>query len=692
MLRIGIDTGGTFTDFVVLDGDGLTVFKLHSTPGEPEKAVLEGVTRAVGEREGYLLQHGSTVATNAFLERKGARCALIANLGFEDVVEIGRQNRPGLFNLEASRPEPLVPPNLRIGIKERRLWDGTPWIPLENKSLDWLKGKIQQLKPESIAVVLFYSFLNPENELRVAEALADFGIPISLSHRILPEFREFERTSTTVINAYVQPVMSRYLSALDESEVVRKGSLTIMQSNGGSISADSAADEPVRTLFSGPAGGVVGAFEIAGTAGLDRVITLDMGGTSTDVSLCDGRIETTGEATIDHHPVSIQTIDIHTVGAGGGSVAWIDAGGLLKVGPRSAGAVPGPVCYGSGEEITVTDANVFLGRLDPDFFLGGEIELYPERIPPALEKLAAELERVGNRPWTKREIAEGVLRIVNAQMERALRVISLQRGYDTRDFTLVAFGGSGGLHACELARALMIPRVLVPTNPGALSALGILRADVVRDASRTFVAVSTDLDVREKLAETLRQLEENVRRSLERQGFAPDEVEIERSMDARYLGQSHEINVAFSDTVIADFHDRHQQWFGYANSALPVEFVNLRVRGRSRYPLAPLPRFELQGPAPPPDALIQEKTLRAGDTERHTRFYLRRRLQPGNEIDGPAVILEYSATTWVPDGFRARVDDWLNLVVEEPAEDAPPISEGRWTDFDEPQDVLPDLG
>ncbi|MFZ0429313.1 MAG: hydantoinase/oxoprolinase family protein, partial [Acidobacteriota bacterium] len=332
MLRIGIDTGGTFTDFVVLDGDQLTVFKLPSTPVEPEKAVLEGLGRLTEGREGYALQHGSTVATNAFLERKGARCLLVTNQGFEDILEIGRQNRPGLYKLGSSRPEPLVPERYRIGIKERTLWDGSSWVPLENKSLDWLKTKVQQLRPEAIAVVLLYSYLNPDNEVRIGEALAEFSVPIALSHKILPEFREFERTSTTVLNAYVQPIMARYLSALRSSESVQRGSLTIMQSNGGSISSESAEREPVRTLFSGPAGGVVGAFEVARTAGFDKIITLDMGGTSTDVCLCDGRIETTNECVIDHHPVSIQTIGIHSVGAGGGSIAWIDDGGLLKVG------------------------------------------------------------------------------------------------------------------------------------------------------------------------------------------------------------------------------------------------------------------------------------------------------------------------------------------------------------------------
>lgn len=664
MLRIGIDTGGTFTDFVVLDDGKLTVFKLPSTPSEPEKAVLEGLGRLTEGRDGYALQHGSTVATNAFLERKGAQCLLVTNQSFEDILEIGRQNRPELYRLGSSRPEPLVPERYRIGIKERTLWDGSTWVPLESKSLDWLRTKVQQLKPEAIAVVLLYSYLNPANELRISEALADFGIPISLSHEILPEFREFERTSTTVINAYVQPIMSRYLSGLRESESVQKGSLTIMQSNGGSIPSTSAEREPVRTLFSGPAGGVVGAFEVARSAGYDKIITLDMGGTSTDVCLCDGRIETTNETIIDHHPVSIQTIGIHSVGAGGGSVAWIDDGGLLKVGPRSAGAEPGPICYGKGDEVTVTDANVFLGRLDPDFFLGGEIELSPEKIAPALEALAADLARHSERDWEQAEIAEGIIRIVNTQMERALRVISLQKGYDTRDFTLVTFGGAGGLHACELARALLIPRVLVPMHPGALSALGILRADVVRDASQTLLAASSEEDLGTRLDQAFSELEAKVTAQLEEQGFKAKELDLEKSVDARYLGQSYELNVPYSSKVMDEFHRRHQQVYGYSNAGLTVEIVSLRVRGRARYPLPPLPEFTEESSEPAVDALIQEKQVLNGDAGQQLKFFVRSKLRAGNKLQGPAVVLEYSATTWIPEGFTATIDRWLNLVIE----------------------------
>ncbi len=664
MLRIGIDTGGTFTDFVVLDQDRVEVFKLPSTPSEPHRAVLEGIRRVVEGREGYLLQLGSTVATNAFLERRGARCVLVANQGFEDILEIGRQNRPGLYQLEASRPEPLVPANLRIGIKERMLWDGSSWVALEAKSLEWLKGKIQQLKPESIAVVLLYSFVNPENELRIGNALADSGVPISLSHRILPEFREYERTSTTVINAYVQPIMSAYLEALAQDETVARGRLTVMQSNGGSLSPAAARQEPVRTLFSGPAGGVVGAFEVARAAGYDRILTLDMGGTSTDVCLCDRRIETTHEAAIDHHPVAIQTIGIHSIGAGGGSIAWIDDAGLLKVGPRSAGADPGPICYGKGDQVTVTDAHLYLGHLDPNYFLGGELKLVPEPVGPALSELATRLGGDTDRRWEPYEIAEGIIQIVNTQMERALRVISLQRGYDTRDFTLVAFGGAGPLHACELARSMLIPRVLVPRNPGALSAMGIVRADAVRDASATLLSQSTDPELPERLQAVWERLETKVREELKSQGFASPEIALERSVDARYLGQSWEINVPLSEDWLGDFHRRHEQLYGYANSALPVEVVSLRVRGRARFPLPELPVFEPGPPEPPPAALVEEKVVGFGERARPWTIFRRDRLQSGNRIAGPAIVQEYSATTLIPEGFEAVVDRWLNLVIE----------------------------
>ncbi|HUV12111.1 MAG TPA: hydantoinase/oxoprolinase family protein [Acidobacteriota bacterium] len=664
MLRIGIDTGGTFTDFVVLDDQKMTVVKLPSTPKAPERALLEGLAKLLKGREDFLLQHGSTVATNAFLERKGAKLALITNQGFEDLIEIGRQNRPELYNLQSSRQQPLVPKTCRVGVRERTSWDGRQIVSLEEKSLNWLKTKIAQLKVESIAVVLLYSFLKPENELRIAEALESLGLPISLSHRVLPEFREFERTSTTVVNAYVQPIMSRYLEALCSSELVKRGKLTVMQSNGGVISARSASSEPVRTLFSGPAGGVVGAFEIARKAGYGKVITFDMGGTSTDVCLCDGRIETTNESQIDHFPISIQMIGIQTVGAGGGSIAWVDEGGLLKVGPQSAGADPGPVCYGKGRNVTVTDANIYLERLEADYFLGGDMSLHPDRVRPALNRLGKQLQQLGKRDWKAHEIAEGIIRIVNSQMERALRLISLQRGYDTREFSLVAFGGAGGLHACDLARSLLIPRVIIPPDPGALSATGIVRSDIVQDSSVTLVVTTQERRYRATVEEGFRNLEDDVSRKLGEQDFSPKQIRFERTVDARYLGQAYELNIPYSENVVDQFHQRHEQFYGYASKSLPVEFVNLRIRGRASYPLPSIREQPAKSKKPPEDALVQGKEIFGEGKPVSAKFFLRHKLDAGNLLEGPCIVLEYSSTTYIAADFQGRIDRWLNLILE----------------------------
>ena len=664
MIRIGVDAGGTFTDFVVLEDGALTAFKIPSTPEHPEKAILEGLARVIGDREGYLIQHGSTVATNTLLERKGAKTLLITNEGFEDILEIGRQDRPGLYQLSSSRPEPLVGSNFRLGIKERSLHDGTTLVPLENRSLAWLQNKVKQLAPEAIAVVLLYSYLNPESERRIGGALEFADVPVSLSHQVLPEFREFERTSATVVNAYLSNTMSSYLSALSHDSLIQRGRLTIMQSNGGSMPSAAAETEPLRTLLSGPAGGVVGAFELLKVAGHDKIITLDMGGTSTDASLCDGKISTTNEAFVDHLPIPIQMIGIHTIGAGGGSIARIDSGGLLRVGPQSAGADPGPVCYGKGQDVTVTDANLFLGRMDPDYFLGGKMRLYPELVQPALEKLSSRLSRVTDRSWEPMELAQGILEIVNTQMEGAINVVSLQRGYDTRDFSLACFGGAGGLHACDLARSLLIPRVVVPSNPGTLSALGILRADLVNDASLTVMMHSQEADLFRRLMEAFSPLESRVRGKLIEEGFGEQDLELEKTLDARYVGQSFELNIPFTEDFVEGFHKLHQQFYGYCNAQLPVEIVNIRVRGCGKHPQVEIPRFPLESEQPVADAVVQEKQVFIEGHFTSTPFYLRQKLQPGNRFTGPAIVLEYSSTIFVPPDFQAQIDEWGNMILE----------------------------
>ena len=661
LLRIGVDTGGTFTDFVVLEDSEVRVFKVPSTPDHPEKAVLEGLAQIVENRNSFLIQHGSTVATNALLERKGAKTLLITNEGFEDLLEIGRQNRPQLYSLSSSRPKPLVAADCRLGVRERTLRDGKSLLALEKRSLAWLRRKVQQLAPEAIAVVLLYSYLNPKSEKQIAEALEFAQVPVCLSHQVLPEFREYERTSATVINAYLTTGMSRYLSRLSRHSLVQKGRLTIIQSNGGSIPVTSEGVEPLRTLLSGPAGGVMGAFELLKEAGYEKIITFDMGGTSTDVCLCEDQIVTTNETTIDHQPIPLQMIGIHTVGAGGGSMARIDSGGLLRVGPQSAGADPGPVCYGKGGQITVTDAHLFLGRMNADYFLGGDMRLYPERIRAALEELA---EKLIQKTWEAAEIAEGILGIVNTQMEGAIHLISLQKGYDTRDFTLVSFGGAGGLHACELARALLMPRVVVPPNPGMLSALGILRSNVVKDTSLTVILHSQVPDLLTRLKQGFQPLEESIRRQLSQEGFNEEDLLLELTLDVRYVGQSYELNLPFSDDFGERFHKQHQQFYGYSNPRLPMEIVTLRVRGSGRFPRVPIPRYPLESEELPQDAMIQKKQVFVDGGPVSTAFYLRERLRPGNRFQGPAIILEYGSTTFVPGDFKVHIDEWRNLVME----------------------------
>ncbi len=660
LLRVGVDTGGTFTDFVVCREGRIDFLKLPSTPATPEQAVLEGLARILGDAPA-LVQHGFTVGTNALLERKGAKILLVTTEGFQDVLEIGRQNRAHLYRLTAPRATPLVPRSRRVGIEERTLYDGTRLEPLKRETLDRLLERVRRQSPQAIAVVLLHSYVNPRHEELVGKALRDTGIPVSLSSRVLPEFREYERTSATVINAYLTPVVNRYLEALSSSPLLGQGRLTIMQSNGGTAPLSSTSVDPVRTLFSGPAGGVAGAFKLARQAGYDRIITLDMGGTSTDVCLCDQRVPSTGEAELDRFPLSVQMIPIRSVGAGGGSIAWVDSGGLLRVGPKSAGSSPGPVCYGRGRNITVTDANLFLGRIDPERFLGGEMKLDSGRLPRYLKQLSSRLQE---HSWSPEELSDGIIKIANTQMETALRMISLEKGHDTRDFTLVSYGGAGGLHACELARSLMIPRVMIPSSPGLVSAWGMMDSQVVRDLSRTVRLAFSNANVARRLQKKMAPLVDQARRRLAQDGFAEERIEVQRSVDLRYLGQGYEINVPYSRNLLRAFHKKHDRLYGYSNPGLAVEVVTLRVRAAGSHAELPLPEAATI-PKRPPRAVAEEKrkVLFRG-RRRLTRFYDRDRLQPGTRLRAPAVICEYSATTLIPPGFKGRVDRWRNLILE----------------------------
>ena len=737
-LRIAIDTGGTFTDCVWVDPATrrLRMLKVFSTPADPSQAIVEALRRiardAIAEEKKphdaeLTLLHGTTVGTNTLLERKGARTALVTTAGFEDAIEIGRQARPKLYDFFFDRIEPLVPRDLRFGVNERTASDGKILTEPTPQELRTLAAQLLTAKPESIAISLLFSFANPKNELAVAEALS-FGMPLSISHQILPEFREYERTSTVVINAYLQPVMQSYLEKLEScaggmasrrdvacnvspststprvgagdsparrSDVEercfsaaksarKKGALDpasrifVMQSSGGITALSTAAREPVRTVLSGPAGGVVGAAASARASGFDRIIAFDMGGTSTDVSLVEGAITTATDAHVAGFPVSVPMLDIHTVGAGGGSLARFDAAGVLRVGPESAGADPGPICYGRGTQPTVTDANLLLGRLQPARFLGGDFTLDLERT----RRVTKEWLKQHASRLTLEQFAAGVIRVVNSTMEKAIRVVSIERGRDPRHFALVAFGGAGGLHACALAEALSIPRVIVPALPGALSALGILTSDVVKDYSRTILRrVSGDIPFAQ-LNREFSALENLAARDFREEAWQ-GRPRYRRSADLRYRGQGYELNIPFTKNLLRDFQREHQRRYGYTHPGREVEIVTLRLRATVKSPqsgvtnarvgttsvgtgtLASLSRAKSRDPgraklggisSPRSAVLFDGKKLPA-------KVYARDDLHPGREYSGPAIITEYSGTTLIPPGKRFHLDRCANLLI-----------------------------
>lgn len=654
-MRIAIDSGGTFTDCVYLLNGEVHVLKLFSTPADPGSAVLSAVQQVAPPEAVPAVRHGTTVGTNAMLERKGARVAFVTTAGFEDTIAIGRQARTSLYDWFRSPLPPLVPKALRFGVDERVTAEGVVLRAPTPAALQQLAAAVKESGAEAIAVSLLFSFVNPSNELLVGEALQSLGLPVSISHRILPEFREYERGSTVVTNAYLSPKVSTYLKRLQNqvASTYQGGSVQVMQSSGGIISASIAAEEPVRTVLSGPAGGVIGAYRLARMAGFDRIIAFDMGGTSTDVSLIDaaeGGPRTTTEAVVSEIPVSVPMLDIHTVGAGGGSIARFDEAGALRVGPESAGSVPGPICYGKGTLPTVTDANLTLGRLDPDLFLGGAVRLDDAGTLQEMEAARGPLSNV-------EQFAAGIVLLAETAMEKAIRVISIERGHDPRDFTLVSFGGAGPLHACSMARSLQIPRVLVPRLPGALSALGILLADTVRDYSRTVM-----LPVHEhgSLARELQRLEDRATQELREQGFVGEAA---HSVDLRYVGQGYELNVPFGTAHLDHFHTLHRKRYGYASASTPVEVVNVRVRVTVQNAPVDLP----QTPFVPGDgaqAILKTRPIYFEGAWQTSTVYQREQLRAGDRFSGPALIAEYSSTTVVPPGCVTQVDTFGNLVIE----------------------------
>jgi N-methylhydantoinase A len=646
---LAVDTGGTFTDLLLLRDGVLSTLKVPSTPQDPAEAVLDGSRRILGEPRLHRLLHGSTVATNGLLERKGARVTLITNRGFEDVLEIGRQNRPQLYALVGSRPPPLVSREDRVGIGGRLGPDGEEIEAIPENDLVDLKARVSSA--EALAVVLLHSYARSDHEEAVAAALEDLDLPLSVSSRLLPEYREYERTSTTTVNAYVSPIMSRYLGRLHRESGADP--VQIMASNGGAVPVERAIREPVHTVLSGPAGGVVGALAWAKRSGFDRIITFDMGGTSTDVSLCPGRPLHTREFEIAGQPVAVPVIDIHTVGAGGGSLASIDPGGALRVGPESAGADPGPIAYGQGgRALTVTDAHVWLGRLPAEAFLGGESTLDRSLIGPPLVEMAQEL---GKAP---EDAAEGILSVANTAMERALRVISVERGFDPAEFVLLAFGGAGALHVAELAERLGAKRALVPPDPGLLSAYGMLAASPTRELSRTLLLSSEDPQLDERFRDAYRDLEGQARNEMVAEGNDPSSLTARHWVDARYQGQSFELRVPREDWQ-RGFHAAHKERYGYDRTETPVEAVTLRVTVEAPpIPLTPDPLSEAESDVP-----AETSTAYHEGNEIEVRRVWRRDLRAGHALYGPAIVLEYSSTTWLPPGWKLDVDPWGCLLL-----------------------------
>jgi|FaiFalDrversion2_1042247.scaffolds.fasta_scaffold00002_22 N-methylhydantoinase A len=662
---LGVDIGGTFTDFLLWEDGALRLFKRPSTPADPSQGVLLGLDEMGCRPEAVV--HGSTIATNALIERKGAPTALVTTRGFADVLVIGRQTRPRLYELEPWRPPPLVPEGWRLEAHERLDAQGRVLQPLDPEEAEALAERALALGARSLAVCFLFSFLDPRHEAMVAEAARRRGLFASASHEVLPEHREYERTVATVVNAYLSPVMATYLARLEEGLRARGvGRLSVLSSSGGAMSPQAAGRLAVRTVLSGPAGGVVGALWAAAQSGIGRILTLDMGGTSADVALCPGRLPERDETLVGDLPLRGSAVDVVSVGAGGGSIARLDEGGALRVGPESAGADPGPACYGRSLLPTVTDAHLLLGRILPQHFLGGRMALYPRRSRQALAALAAAFG--GDLTRT----AAAVLRVANASMERALRVVSVERGHDPRGFTLVAFGGAGPLHACELAQALGMGRVLVPRYPGVLSALGMA---VARPAKELRAAVMRPLppqegpawdDLAGHLQARLQELEERGRRELLQEGFSLAGLEGQLLLDLRYLGQSYELAVPAERPhprhFLPRFHALHRERYAHADPQRTVEVVNLRLRlllpGRE-VSLPPLPEG---GPDPSP-ALLGRRPVWFG-RRREAPIYARHALRAGHRIVGPALVVQDDATTAVPPGWQGTVDGSGNLLLE----------------------------
>ncbi|WP_341213778.1 hydantoinase/oxoprolinase family protein [uncultured Limimaricola sp.] len=678
--RIGVDSGGTFTDVCLFDEDSgkVEIWKVSSTPDDPSRGITTGVVEGMDQvgktaKDLSFLGHGTTVATNALIELRGVKTGLIVSDGFRDLLEIGRQKRPNLYDMMADKPEQLVSRDLRREVPERMSYNGSVDVPLD---VDALRAELQLLAGQdikSLAVCFLYGFLNTEHEKLakrvIAEELPD--VFVSTSHDVAPEFREFERLSTTVVNAYLGPVMQRYIRRLKENldEIGLEIAPQLTQSNGGVIGFDTAANLPVRTVLSGPSTGVVAAQAIGKMSGFNNIITFDVGGTSSDVALLqNGVCQLTGEADVHGYPIKAPMLDIHTVGAGGGSIASVDTGGLLKVGPRSAGAHPGPVCYGLGStEPTVTDANIVLQTLNPVEILGGRMKVRRDLAVESVQRLA---DKLGLGVM---ETAQGIISVVTANMAKAIRVISVQRGHDPRDYALMAFGGAGPLHAARLARELDMDKIIVPLTPGTLCALGLLLTDLRAD-----FAISRLLPLEDSALASIdagfADLMGQAGTWFDAEEISEDRRVMTRTADMRYMGQNYELSVAVpagpitSETFKAleeGFEAAHRQRFGFVAEGEQIQLVTLRLEAAGVVNKA---QFKPQ-PVEGPDASAAQIATRdvymaeAGDFV-SCAVYVRDKLRPGNVIQGPAIVEQMDTTTVIVPDMSGTVDTYLNLILE----------------------------
>jgi N-methylhydantoinase A len=664
--RVAVDIGGTFTDFVVADEEQEATLtgKVSSTPADPAEGVLTGLRQIVPVPTdiGFIV-HGTTVGLNAFLERKGTRVLLIMTAGAGDSYSIARHDRKKLYALQYRKPTRLVPPRDVYEVVERLRWDGSVETPLRESTLAPIIEVIRREEIEAVAVCLLHAYANPVHETRVKEILQREcpGLSVTMSHQVAREWREYERASTAALNAYIAPRVERYLASLGE-KLMHAGvaaALHVMQSSGGITTSSRARDLPVQTLLSGPVGGTMGGAALARLTGRRNLLCVDMGGTSFDMSLIvNGHPTVSSETSLEGLPVLMRLVDIHTIGAGGGSLAWIEAGGL-RVGPQSAGADPGPACYGrGGTQPTVTDANLFLGRLDPDYFLGGRMRLDESAAADALRRVAPQvgLDDVA--------FAEGMLAIVNANMADAMRTITIKQGIDPREYALVAFGGAGPMHAAWLADELGIREVIIPWNPGAFSAWGMLQTDMRHDLVRTHYCRLAESDP-ETLGMVFRELEKEGRILLRDQGVKDADVYYVRSADMRYVGQEYSVSVLIGtdlrrEGIDAAFHDAYRVRYGHATPGAPVEFVNLRVAALGRVHSRAVP---FRPPHGGNDPLLHRRRVVFGGEAQEAAVLLRSRLQPGAVYAGPLVVEEETATTVVPPDRLLQVDDLGNLLM-----------------------------